>query len=167
MGALRFAFMLFLSMLAHTVRWLLSLWSFCKDSADVEVRLKNLFCGAIPIVISMSYNLDLNHISFVKPRFKPCFRDWFSQWDSRPSVAQTHWWLIYHGCFELVLESLDQKPIVVDLGQFRVNFFFIYIIEMVYCVYSLESPRWGDSNECTQYAFIWKKIENISELALW
>ena len=30
---------------------------------------------------------------------------------------------------------------------------------MVCCVYSLESPRWGDSNENTQQTFIFKKIE--------
>ena len=35
---------------------------------------------------------------------------------------------------------------------------------MVYCVYSLESPRWGDSNEYTQYTFILKKIEKTSLL---
>ena len=32
-----------------------------------------------------------------------------------------------------------------DLGQFGVIFFFT--LKMVCCVYSLESPRWGDSNE--------------------
>ena len=30
---------------------------------------------------------------------------------------------------------------------------------MVYCVYSLESPRWGDSNENTQDTFMLKKIK--------
>ena len=29
----------------------------------------------------------------------------------------------------------------------------------VYCVFSLESPQWGDSNENTQYNFIFN-IEN-------
>ena len=37
---------------------------------------------------------------------------------------------------------------------------------MVYCVYTLESPQRGDSNENTQYTFILKKIENISLLML-
>ena len=27
-----------------------------------------------------------------------------------------HWWLIYHGCFELVLESLGKNPLTADLG---------------------------------------------------
>ena len=40
-----------------------------------------------------------------------------------------HGWLIYHSCFELVQE----------------------LLKMVYCLYSLESPRGGDSNEKTQY----------------
>ena len=35
---------------------------------------------------------------------------------------------------------------------------FLFILKMVYCVYSLESPRRGDSNENTQNTF----ISNIS-----
>ena len=30
---------------------------------------------------------------------------------------------------------------------------------MVYRMYSLESPRWGDSNENTQHTFMLKKME--------
>ena len=40
---------------------------------------------------------------------------------------------------------------------FRVIFFFMS--KMVHCVYSLESPRRGNSNENTQYTFMLKKIE--------
>ena len=43
---------------------------------------------------------------------------------------------------------------------------FIFILKMVYCVYSLESPRWGDSNENTQHTFILEKIEKIAILSL-
>ena len=51
-----------------------------------------------------------------------------------------HRWLaVYHGCFELVLESLGKNPMAADSGKFRVIFFFI--LNMVYCVYSLESPH--------------------------
>ena len=82
---------------------------------------------------------------------------------SRTSVTQ-HWWRVYHGCFELVIESLGKSPIAADLGQFRVIFFFY--VENLYCVYSLESPQWGDSNENTQHTFILKKIEKISLLRL-
>ena len=32
---------------------------------------------------------------------------------------------------------------------------------MVLCVYSLESPHRGDSNENTQHTFMLKKIENV------
>ena len=39
---------------------------------------------------------------------------------------------------------------------------FTCILIMVYCVYSLESPRRGDSYENTQHAFMLKKIEKIS-----
>ena len=34
-------------------------------------------------------------------------------------------------------------------------------------MYTLESPRWGDSNEKTQYTFILKKIANTFLLASW
>ena len=40
--------------------------------------------------------------------------------------------------------------------------FFFFILKKVYCVYSLESPRCGDSNENTQQTFMLRKIENIS-----
>ena len=51
-----------------------------------------------------------------------------------------HRWLaVYHGCFELVLKSLDKNPMAADLGKFRVIFFFI--LKMVNGVYLLESPH--------------------------
>ena len=27
-----------------------------------------------------------------------------------------YWWLVYHGCFELVLQPLGKNPIAADLG---------------------------------------------------
>ena len=75
-----------------------------------------------------------------------------------------HWWLIYHGCFELVLGSLGTNPIVADLASFRM--IFILYWKMVYCVHSLESPHWGDSNKNTQYTFMLKKWEKISFICL-
>ena len=36
---------------------------------------------------------------------------------------------------------------------------------MVYCVYSLESPQWGDSIENTQHTVILKKIKEILIIA--
>ena len=44
--------------------------------------------------------------------------------------------------------------------------FSCFILKTVYCVYSLESPQWGDSNEYTQHTFMLKKIEKISHLSL-
>ena len=70
-----------------------------------------------------------------------------------------HWWLVYHGCFELVLESLGNNPMVADLGN--LDLFSFFILKTVYCVYSLESPQWGDSNENTQHTFILQKIKEI------
>ena len=64
-----------------------------------------------------------------------------------------HWWLVYHGCFELIPKSLGKNPLAADMGLFSVIFFF-FILKMVYCVFSLESPQWGDSNENTQHTFM-------------
>ena len=48
---------------------------------------------------------------------------------------------------------------------------FFFILKMVNCLFSLESPRWGDSNENTQKTFMLKYREDISimppHLALW
>ena len=38
---------------------------------------------------------------------------------------------------------------------------------MVYCVYSLQSPRWGDSNENTQHTFMFKKLKRYPNIASW
>ena len=39
-----------------------------------------------------------------------------------------------------------------NLAKFRVTF--LFILKMVYCVYSLESPHRGDSNENTQHTYL-------------
>ena len=60
-----------------------------------------------------------------------------------------HQWLVYHGKFELVLEFLwnssdsSRKQIFKEI--------FLFYCEIAYCVYSLELPHWGDSNEYTQH----------------
>ena len=69
-----------------------------------------------------------------------------------------HWWLVYHGCFELVLECLGKKNHGGRSEIIKGDFLFLF--KVVYCVYSLESPRWGDSNENIQYTFILKEVEN-------
>ena len=60
-----------------------------------------------------------------------------------------------------------KNPIAANLEYPVMNFFFI--IKMVYCVYTIESSRWGDSNENTNIPSFLKKIENIFvlSLALW
>ena len=68
-----------------------------------------------------------------------------------------HGWFVYHGCFELVLESLGNTPIAAELGY--LGYFFLF---MVYCVYTLESLRSGDSNENTQYTYMLKNRKYIS-----
>ena len=71
-----------------------------------------------------------------------------------------HRWLVYHGLFGLIFESLRNSSDSSRTHILRELFLFYY--EMVCCVYSLESPRWGDSNEYTQHTIILLKIENIS-----
>ena len=73
-----------------------------------------------------------------------------------------HWWLINHGYFELVFKSLTKNPIAADIIIFgKISGDFLFILIMVCCVYSLESPQWGDSNENTQRTIILQKIEKI------
>ena len=92
-------------------------------------------------------------------------QDWLS-FSSKYTVELQwleHGWLVYYGCFELVLESLGPKS---HSCRFRILFrvIFFFISKMIYCAYSLESPRWGDSNENTQHTFMFKKIEKLSLL---
>ena len=60
--------------------------------------------------------------------------------------------------------------VAADLGKFNAIFFII--LKMVYCVYPLESPRWGDSNENTKtYLHVEENGKDIAvipaHLALW
>ena len=58
--------------------------------------------------------------------------------------------------------SPSDKHIAADLDHS--GFFLFFILEMVCCVYSLESPRRGDSNDNKQHPFMLTKIERISLL---
>ena len=61
-------------------------------------------------------------------------------------------WLVYHGLFELVFESLRNSS---DSSRKQIfNEIFLFYREIVCCVYSLESPHRGDSNEYNQYTII-------------
>ena len=75
-----------------------------------------------------------------------------------------HWWRVYHGCFKLVLESLGKTSSHADFGY--LGWLFFLILNMVYYVYSLKSPRWGDSDDNIQYTNMLKKTEKISFLRL-
>ena len=70
-----------------------------------------------------------------------------------PRLFQTRSWVPW--------KKIPSLRIWANLGCFS---FFILI--MVYCLYPLESPLWGDSNKNTQYTFIFKKIEKISVFCL-
>ena len=63
-----------------------------------------------------------------------------------------HRWLVYHGLFELIFETLRNFSYSSRKQKLREIFLFYY--EIVWCVYSLESPHRGDSNEYTQHTII-------------
>ena len=65
-----------------------------------------------------------------------------------------HCWLVYQGCFELVLEFLGKIPWLQI--WFNLGLFFCFILKKIYCVFSSESTQWGDSNENTQHTFMLK-----------
>ena len=47
-----------------------------------------------------------------------------------------HQWLVYHGCFERVLESLGKTPIAADIIIFRIvkDVFLFYVDDGMLCV---------------------------------
>ena len=71
-----------------------------------------------------------------------------------------HRWLVYHGLFVLIFVSLwnfsdsSRKHILREI--------FLFYYEIICCVYSLQSPHRGDSNEYTPHTIILLKIENMS-----
>ena len=71
-----------------------------------------------------------------------------------------HRGLGYHGLFELIFESL--RNFSDSLRKQILREIFLYYNQIVCCVYTLESPHRGDSNEYTQHTIILLKIENIS-----
>ena len=68
---------------------------------------------------------------------------------SRTSAAQT----LSHGYFELVPQSLTKRnPTPADIiVSWIILGDFLFCIDKVCCVFSLESPCGGDSNENTQH----------------
>ena len=78
---------------------------------------------------------------------------------SRPSMARTLM-LVYRGLFKLIFESL--RIFSDSSGKQILREIFLFYYEIVCCVYSLESPHRGDSNEYTQHTITLLKIENIS-----
>ena len=73
-------------------------------------------------------------------------------------------WLVNLASLNSFFSPLEKNSMAAYLGKFRVIFSFI--LKMVYCVYSLELSRWGDSNDNTQHTFMLKKINNITLLCL-
>ena len=61
-------------------------------------------------------------------------------------------WLVYRGWNELFFQSLQNSSSSSRKQIFKV-FFFLFFHGIVCCVYSLESPDRGDSNEYTQHRF--------------
>ena len=74
-----------------------------------------------------------------------------------------HQWLVYLGCFQLV-ESLRNSP---DSSRKQIlREIFLFYQEIVCCVYSLELPHRGDSDEYTQHTSF-KNFSKLSPFASW
>lgn len=108
----------------------------CSESADPD-RTVMMFC-----VLCMTYF---------------SFRSKLLRWPDFHLFE--HWWL---------LPRLFRIRSWIPLKSFRhcrfgmVGVVFFFMLRMVCCVHSLEWPRWGDSNGCSQRAFVFKKIGKIS-----
>ena len=75
-------------------------------------------------------------------------------------MARTRW-LVYRGWFEFFFQSFQNSSNSSRTQIFR-DYVFLFYHGIVCCVYSLESPHRGDSNEYTQHTIIVYKIEKIS-----
>ena len=110
--------------------------------------------GLIPIM-PLIHHERLNEGSFF---FVPLFRLYC------PYTVKLWWlehrWLVYHGLFELIFESLRNFSDSSSKQTLRETFLFYY--EIVCCVNSLELPHRDNSNEYTQHTIILLKRENIS-----
>ena len=76
-----------------------------------------------------------------------------------------HWWLIYHGYFELVLEYLEFFPIISDINRFWIirNSYFILKMFVVYTHKNHPNEAILMSTQHTSI-FILKKIEKMTIL---
>ena len=62
-----------------------------------------------------------------------------------------HWWLVYHGYFDSVLESITRNPIAADIIVIQlISGDFLFCIDNGMLCVLIELPWWGDSNENTQ-----------------
>ena len=74
-----------------------------------------------------------------------------------PSLTkvQLEWLLVYRGGFDFIFETLgNSRKRILFRDILRCIFLFYH--EHVCCVYSLESPDRGDSNERTQHTIIYR-----------
>ena len=78
-----------------------------------------------------------------------------------PRQFQTHSWVP-------LKKSHSSRHYCIRNNLWWFSFFYI---EKVYCLYSLESPQWGNSNENTQHTYMLEKLRDIPimppVLALW
>ena len=76
-------------------------------------------------------------------------------------------WLVTSAISNLSHEFLRKNDIVAYILVFGIiSGDFLFYIDKVCCAYSLESPRWVDSNESTQHTFMWEtqRVKKISLL---
>ena len=100
--------------------------------------------------------ISLSHltIQYISTILKRCYKLQSnfngSKTDGSFTIDYSNSFLSPYGIFPIAQEKKILKEI------------FLFYCKIVCCVYSLESPHRGDSNEYTQYTIILLKIENIS-----
>ena len=108
----------------------------------VPIRVEELECQLI-------YMANLGPSSTDKAAFKEVSALNYVKTPTVEPRGLEHRWLVYHGLFELVFESLRNSS---DSSRKQIfKEIFLFYREIVCCVYSLELPHRGDSNEYTQH----------------
>ena len=80
--------------------------------------------------------------------------------------------LVFSGCTwvcvcKIYPKYLDRLYIALVKALFfnpKVLIFFLFLHENICCGYSLETPRWGASNEYPQHTFSWRNKKNIYQI---
>ena len=109
---------------------------------------KKKLCLKMSAEIFTKYVRSYNSLLQLVPCCSPtCFKSNIKTNTVYPQWLE-HGWLVYRRWFKLVFQSL-QNSSNSSRKEIFMFFFFLFYHGIVCCVYSLESPHRGDSNEYT------------------